>query len=60
MYGQCDARPTVIACDSSFFNPTPGNRVSATFLILFIVLFAFSALTLLVLQQEGHPACKKT
>jgi len=23
-------------------------------------LFAFSALTLLVGQQEGHPACKKT
>jgi len=22
--------------------------------------FAFSALTLLVGQQEGHPACKKT
>ena len=21
--------------------------------------FAFSALTLLVVQQEGHPACKK-
>jgi len=28
---------------------------------LFLVLFvkAFSALTLLVGQQEGHPACKK-
>ena len=24
------------------------------------VLFAFSALTLLVGRQEGHPACKKT
>jgi len=24
------------------------------------VLYAFSALTLLVGQQEGHPACKKT
>ena len=24
------------------------------------VLFAFSALTLLVVRQEGHPACKKT
>jgi len=25
----------------------------------FFLLFAFSALTLLVGQQEGHPACKK-
>jgi len=25
-----------------------------------LVLFAFSALTLLVRQQEGHPACKKS
>jgi len=25
-----------------------------------IYLFAFSALTLLVWWQEGHPACKKT
>jgi len=24
-----------------------------------LVVFAFSALTLLVGQQEGHPACKK-
>ena len=24
------------------------------------VIFPFSALTLLVRQQEGHPACKKT
>jgi len=26
---------------------------------VFIALFAFSALTLLVGRQEGHPACKK-
>ena len=43
----------------------------ATYVILFnclnlfsmycnIVIFAFSALTLLVGWQEGHPACKKT
>jgi len=25
-----------------------------------VVIFAFSALTLLVGRQEGHPACKKT
>ena len=30
------------------------------FLINSSHLFAFSALTLLVGQQEGHPACKKT
>ena len=27
---------------------------------VFVLLFAFSALTLLVGRQEGHPACKKT
>ena len=26
---------------------------------VFVVVFAFSALTLLVGRQEGHPACKK-
>jgi len=26
---------------------------------VFVVFFAFSALTLLVGRQEGHPACKK-
>jgi len=26
---------------------------------MFVSLFAFSALTLLVGRQEGHPACKK-
>jgi len=30
------------------------------FICLFICLYAFSALTLFVGQQEGHPACKKT
>jgi len=29
-------------------------------LYLFFTFFAFSALTLLVGWQEGHPACKKT
>jgi len=28
--------------------------------MLLLQIFAFSALTLLVGQQEGHPACKKT
>ena len=27
---------------------------------MFLLAFAFSALTLLVGRQEGHPACKKT
>jgi len=27
---------------------------------VFLNIFAFSALTLLVGRQEGHPACKKT
>ena len=31
-----------------------------TVLITCVVLYAFSALTLLVGWQEGHPACKKT
>ena len=33
---------------------------SVQFSILYTVCFAFSALTLLVGRQEGHPACKKT
>jgi len=28
-------------------------------LVLYILFIAFSALTLLVWRQEGHPACKK-
>ena len=34
------------------------QRIIETMLFLFFI--AFSALTLLVWQQEGHPACKKT
>jgi len=38
-------------------NPTLSNRLRATF--TFLKCFtSFSALTLLVGQQEGHPACK--
>jgi len=33
--------------------------VSVCIMCLFSVVFYFSALTLLVGQQEGHPACKK-
>jgi len=43
-------------------NPTLGNRVWATFTFLLysyrLYTYAFSALTLLVGRQEGHPACK--
>jgi len=28
--------------------------------VTFLLPFAFSALTLLIGRQEGHPACKKT
>jgi len=30
------------------------------YFIVYVHIFAFSALTLLVGRQEGHPACKKT
>jgi len=43
-------------------NPTLGNRVWATFTFLLysyrLYTYAFSAFTLLVGRQEGHPACK--
>jgi len=43
-------------------NPALDNRVWATFFYLLSILkvLDFSALTLLVGWQEGHPACKKT
>jgi len=34
------------------------NVIVSTLLFYFII-FSFNALTLLVGQQEGHPACKK-
>jgi len=40
--------------------PTLGNKYGKTLPFSFFTLhFAFSALTLLVGRQEGHPACKK-
>jgi len=36
------------------------SQVFSTFLFDFITAFIFSALTLLVVQQEGHPSGKKT
>jgi len=36
------------------------NYTAKVYIYLPSVLFAFSALTLLVGRQEGHPACKKT
>jgi len=38
---------------------SPGKRAVNVCVCIFYVLTAFSALTLLVGQQEGHPACKK-
>ena len=35
------------------------NRLILDFSCISIVMIAFSALTLLVGRQEGHPACKK-
>jgi len=37
----------------------PAVRCKAVVRTLYRILFAFSALTLLVGRQEGHPACKK-
>jgi len=45
-------------CVYSFFDPA--RNIHQKKLKLYYVLFtAFRALTLLVGQQEGHPACKK-
>jgi len=41
------------------WNPTLGNRAWATFTFTHEGRFAFSSLTLLIGQQEGHPTCKK-
>jgi len=38
----------------------PGSKAVKRSLLLYIKERAFSALTLLVGRQEGHPACKKT
>jgi len=35
------------------------NVLCAYLNIYYAIIFAFSALTLLVGRQEGHPACKK-
>ena len=37
----------------------PRQRTERWFILTVLWNFAFSALTLLVGQQEGHPACKK-
>ena len=37
----------------------PGSNPTMTAVFITAVTLAFSALTLLVGQQEGHPACKK-
>ena len=35
------------------------RRSFSIFVVISVLAFAFSALTLLVGRQEGHPACKK-
>ena len=61
--------PAVVACRppvagmSTFLSTSSRNWyvVSRCFLFAFTyIILAFSALTLLVGRQEGHPACKKT
>ena len=42
-----------------FWVQYPANIYSCDDVVV-VVVFAFSALTLLVGRQEGHPACKKT
>jgi len=37
-----------------------GRKGKKNGIVSWAVVFAFSALTLLVKRQEGHPACKKT
>ena len=59
----CDVSDTGSACSLSLLHG-PVSSVNGGFVCLFINtiihVLAFSALTLLVGRQEGHPACKKT
>jgi len=43
-----------------YYKSINSNSITAICCRFAVQLFAFSALTLLVGQQEGHPACKKT
>jgi len=44
----------------SHFNENTAQKQLQTINFLTMNIFAFSDFTLLVGQQEGHPACKKT
>jgi len=46
-------------CDESLMSK-PKVYFRNKYLLYYVAKFAFSALTLLVGRQEGHPACKKT
>ena len=48
----------LLCCDCVFCNSLV-FYVSTFYFILWAVVLAFGALTLLVGRQEGHPACKK-
>jgi len=50
---------TVCQCGQPLCSGFIGVRPTKVFSSLFCILYAFSALTLLVGRQEGHPACKK-
>ena len=47
-------------CHSLGVHLSPGQCLRLSERIKFVASFAFSALTLLVGRQEGHPVCKKT
>ena len=56
----CRVRCGLIIIRIQFFNvKLPFIYIVFCFIVLFNVLPKFSALTLLVGRQEGHPACKK-
>ena len=50
---------TVCQCGQPLCSGFIGVRPTKVFSSLFCILYAFSALTLLVGRQEGHPACSE-
>jgi len=54
-----DSRHLQVDCQEPGSAPEPYARQSSIGYLYLFTLGAFSALTLLVGRQEGHPACKK-